>query len=652
MQSRTLPLSSYYLSTTIFFIFLAYLITSANFAQAAISSGEYYITSKHSNLCMDIIGASTSNGAKAQQYNCSASANNQRFLITDLGNDAYSIEAKHSGKVLDVAGFNPYNGLPLQQWSWGGANNQRWQIKNTATGYEISPLHLSSFCVDIKDWSTSNSGTLHLWQCHGGNNQKWILKNTSSDILPLTIESSSNTSIISASNFNTKTNGGNNVENSWMIWSNGYIEHNFNFNNPTSITVVAKGNYAAGAWPQMQVSVAERTIDTVSVNSDVWKSFTFTTSNQVGTLPIRIAFTNDYYANGEDRNLTVKSVAAITGTTSTSTPIVTPKPTVTPAPAVTPKPTATPVPVITPPPAETTPVTQHGALSVRGINLVNKLGNSYQMRGVSSAGLHWYGHFMNEASIEWMRDDWRANVVRAAMYTAQGGYLSDPSIKNKVIEIVNAAIKKDIYVIIDWHILYDNNPQTYKTQAIEFFQEMATLFGKYPNVIYEIANEPNGNINWNNDIRPYAVDVIRAIRQIDPDNIIVVGTGTWSQDIHHAADNPLPDSNIMYALHFYAGTHGQELRDRINYAHNKNIAIFVTEWGTSQASGDGGVYPSQTETWISFLNGKKISWVGYSLTDKNESSALLLPGANYLGRWPEYQLSPSGKLVRQLILKP
>lgn len=296
-----------------------------------------------------------------------------------------------------------------------------------------------------------------------------------------------------------------------------------------------------------------------------------------------------------------------------------------------------------------TPVETHGQLSVKGGQLVDENGKPVQLRGMSSHGLQWFGDFVNKDSMKWLRDDWGINVFRVAMYTAEGGYITNPSVKNKVKEAVEAAIDLGMYVIIDWHILSDNDPNTYKEQAKAFFQEMAAKYGNYPNVIYEICNEPNGGVTWSNQIKPYAEEVIPAIRANDPDNIIIVGTPTWSQDVHDAADNPLPYSNIMYALHFYAGTHGQSLRDKIDYALSKGVAIFVTEWGTSDASGNGGPFLNESQKWIDFMNSRNISWANWSLSDKSETSAALMPGASPTGGWTDSNLSASGKFVREQI---
>lgn len=293
----------------------------------------------------------------------------------------------------------------------------------------------------------------------------------------------------------------------------------------------------------------------------------------------------------------------------------------------------------------------NGSLSISGNQLVNQNNQAIQLKGMSSHGLQWFGHFVNHDSIQWLRDDWGINVFRAAMYTdpEADGYIADSSLKAKVKEAVEVAIDLGIYVIIDWHILHDNNPNMYKEEAKAFFQEMASLYGDYPNVIYEICNEPNGNVTWNGDIKPYAEEVIPVIRAQDPDNIIIVGTGTWSQDVDDAANNPLSYDNVMYAAHFYAGTHGQWLRDRIDSAMNQGIAIFVTEWGASSSTGGGGVYLQEAQQWVDFMEDRKISWANWSLADKDESSAALLPGASPTGGWPDSQLSASGAFVKSQI---
>ncbi|GHV31727.1 hypothetical protein AGMMS4952_20900 [Spirochaetia bacterium] len=300
-----------------------------------------------------------------------------------------------------------------------------------------------------------------------------------------------------------------------------------------------------------------------------------------------------------------------------------------------------------------TVVERYGRLQVNGTALCTAGGKPVQLRGISSGGLQRDGKYANEDVLRWLRDDWNMQVWRAAMYTLEGGYIQRPAIKNKVIDSVDAAIKLGVYVIIDWHILSDGDPRRYQSQAIEFFTEMAQKYGEYPNVIYEICNEPNGNdTTWEEAIKPYAEAVIPVIRQYDPDNIIIVGTPQWSQRVNEPAEDPITGyRNIMYTLHFYAGTHGEWLRDVAADAIAAGVPIFVTECGTSEASGGSGVYEQEYLEWLSFLKKNNISWINWSLTNNGEESGLLSYNADREGKggWTEDTLSASGKFIRRIL---
>lgn len=292
-------------------------------------------------------------------------------------------------------------------------------------------------------------------------------------------------------------------------------------------------------------------------------------------------------------------------------------------------------------------VAKHGRLAVRDGRIVGQDGKQVQLKGLSSHGLQWYGHFANYDSMKWLRDNLNINVFRAAMYTDEGGYLTNRSVKAKVKEIVDAAKELGLYVVIDWHILKDRDPMWHKNEAKEFFVEMATLYKDLPNVIYEIANEPNGGVTWLGSIKPYADDIVRTIRAIDPTNIIVVGTGTWSQDIHEVIGHTINAANIMYAVHFYAGTHGHYLRQRVADALAKGVGVFITECGVSQADGNGGVFWNEMKEWVNFLNNNGVSWIAWSLSDKNESSALLKPGQG--NRSHGFDFSDGGNLIKHVL---
>lgn len=294
-----------------------------------------------------------------------------------------------------------------------------------------------------------------------------------------------------------------------------------------------------------------------------------------------------------------------------------------------------------------------GQLQILNGNLCGADGNPIQLRGMSSMGIQWFDYTAD--TVINLVNDWHISVFRAAMYVSEGGYLTNPAVKGELEVLVQEAIRQGIYVIIDWHTLNDvtANPNGVKSQAMSFFDEMATKYGAYPNIIYEICNEPNGAGTTWAEIKRYANDVISVIRAKDPDGIIIVGTPSWSQEVDKPAADPVSGINIMYTLHFYAGTHGQWLRDRADAAMSRGIALFVTEWGTSEASGNGGPYIDASdsatlnaELWMNWMNAKNISWVNWSLCSKNETSAALKPGVSASGPWNASDLTESGAWVK------
>ena len=294
-------------------------------------------------------------------------------------------------------------------------------------------------------------------------------------------------------------------------------------------------------------------------------------------------------------------------------------------------------------------VDQHGFLRVQGNRIVDKNGKPVQLRGMSLFWSQWIGKYYTPEVVNGLRDDWKCTVVRAALAIEPDGYLKNPEAeKKKIFTVVDAAIKAGIYVIVDWH---DHNAHQHTAQSVAFFSELAKRYGKYPNVIYETYNEPLENTNWATQIKPYHEAVIAAIRRHDKRNLIICGTRAWSQQVEEASLNPLKGGNIAYTLHFYAGTHKKWLRDNAARAMKNGIALFVTEFGTTEATGDGPIDREETKKWWAFCDANGISWCNWSIADKNESSAVLKPGASVKGKWADKDITPSGLFVREELRK-
>lgn len=312
-----------------------------------------------------------------------------------------------------------------------------------------------------------------------------------------------------------------------------------------------------------------------------------------------------------------------------------------------------------------TPVEKHGQLSVQGTKIIDKNGDVMVLRGMSlfwSQAKEAFGYY-NAEVVNWLADDWHANVIRIPLGVegdwGEGGesYLTSPAKHiERVRTVVDAAIAKGIYVLIDWH---DHNAHQHQAQAIAFFEEMAQLYGDKPNIIYEIYNEPT-DIAWTT-IKSYSEAVIAAIRKYDSKNIIAVGTPKWSSEVVPASKDPITSyQNIVYAFHFYASEswHYLHYRAKADSAINNGLPLFVTEWGNSDASGNGALIQSNMDAFMNWMQEKQLSWCNWSIVGKNETSAALKagnfdtngnfnPGASYSGGWTDNDLTQSGKYVRE-----
>lgn len=293
-------------------------------------------------------------------------------------------------------------------------------------------------------------------------------------------------------------------------------------------------------------------------------------------------------------------------------------------------------------------VSKNGQLQVKGSKIVNKNGNPFVIKGVSTHGLSWYPQYVNKKAFQSLKKR-GVNTIRLALYTDDyNGYCVGGKANRKKLEAlidkgVTFATELGMYVIIDWHILSDGNPLTHKAEANTFFKKTAKKYLKHNNVMFEICNEPNGNGgNWKN-VRSYANSIIKTIRSVNKKAIIIVGTPTWSQDLLQAADAPLKGKNIAYSLHFYASTHKEPLREVLKAAVKRKLPVIVTEFGLSEASGNGTVDLKEAGKWMKLLNQYAVGRVCWNLSNKNESSALLKASCNKLNNWKASDLSKAGK---------
>jgi len=292
-------------------------------------------------------------------------------------------------------------------------------------------------------------------------------------------------------------------------------------------------------------------------------------------------------------------------------------------------------------------VSKHGLLRVVDAHVVDRNNQQISLFGNSmySSNSNWEGQkYYNEDVVKWLKKDFNATIIRAALAVEESsGYIEDPiGNEDRVKKVIEAGMANEMYVIIDFHSF---KAEDYTAHAVAFFTKMATLYGKYNNVMYEIYNEPL-KVSWSEVVKPYAETVIAAIRAIDPDNLIIVGSPYWSQKVVEAANDPINDKNVAYTLHFYAGTHGQWLRDDASLAMQKGIALFVTEWGTCDASGNGGFNEAASNEWLNYCKTNKLSICNWAVNDKDQTVSIIKPGANSKGGWTADDYTQSGTYVR------
>lgn len=292
------------------------------------------------------------------------------------------------------------------------------------------------------------------------------------------------------------------------------------------------------------------------------------------------------------------------------------------------------------------------ALKVLDGRIVNDQGKAGQLRGISLSWSTWGGRkYYNPQVVKWLKLDFKINLLRISMAVEpDSGYLKDPVGQETLItNTIDAAIKQGLYVLIDWH---DHHANKNVAQSKAFFTKMSKRYAGVPNVIYEIWNEPE-RIEWS-IIKNYAEQIIAEIRKNDKQNIIVVGSPSWDQDVDVAAKDPITGvKNIAYSFHFYASDpgHQEHLMAKADAAIKLGLPLFVTEWGVGEANGDGEFNRAKTEKWLNWMEANQLSWANWNITDKKETTAILEPGASVKGNWSAAALTPAGAYIRQELNK-
>ncbi len=264
-----------------------------------------------------------------------------------------------------------------------------------------------------------------------------------------------------------------------------------------------------------------------------------------------------------------------------------------------------------------------------------------QVRGMSFFWSNWSAGLWRTDMVDRMVEEMKSELIRLPMGVDDFGTPYNSANEQLVKKLIEHAVKRGIYVIVDWHT---HGANLNIEAAKDYFERMAHDYGHLDNVIFEIFNEPVSQ-SWN-EVKSYAEQVIPVIRA-HSDNLILVGTPNWSQDVDIAAGNPLESDNIAYVLHFYALSHQDWLRSKGNTALNSGKCLFVSEWGATHAdggqaaNGNEGIDYESTKAWLAWLDQNNISWANWSIMNKAESSSIFNPGSE--------ELSEGGKYLKEIL---
>ena len=322
-----------------------------------------------------------------------------------------------------------------------------------------------------------------------------------------------------------------------------------------------------------------------------------------------------------------------------------------------PEPDPEPDPEPEPEPGAGTPVAANGQLSVCGVHLCNERGAPIQLRGMSTHGTQWFSQCVTDASLDTLAYDWNADAMRISTYVQEGGYETDPArftaLVNDYIDMLTA---RGMYAIVDWHMLDPGDPNYNLERAKTFFTAVAERNSGKNNIIYEVANEPNG-VSWQ-AIKSYHEQIVPVIRAQDPNAVVLLGTRAWSSlgesegsNESEVVNNPVAASNVMYTFHFYAATHDQEYLDTLSRAADR-IPMFITEFGSQNSAGEGANDFAMTQRYLDLAESKKISWVNWNFSDDHRSGAVFTEGTCSGGSFGVDRLKEAGVWIRDRIRTP
>lgn len=228
------------------------------------------------------------------------------------------------------------------------------------------------------------------------------------------------------------------------------------------------------------------------------------------------------------------------------------------------------------------------ALKVVGNEVITKEnGHPIRFRGVSLCSLAWHSPLEQIKEVTDVNNGWHANILRLPVQAREWDRGSHQSyIRNRLEPAIKLCIAKNVYCIIDWHLIAAWDSAETDEKVREFWKMVAPLYADNSNIIYEIFNEPTTpkartRENWLK-WRERAQTWVDYIRSLAPETILLVGSPHWDQMTSFADELPFKGENIAYVTHVYPQWK-PESWDQLFGKAADSVPMMITEWGWSSA---------------------------------------------------------------------
>lgn len=326
--------------------------------------------------------------------------------------------------------------------------------------------------------------------------------------------------------------------------------------------------------------------------------------------------------------------------------------------------------------ATATPVPPPVGVSIQGAQFYSQ-GRPIILLGVNRSSLEYScagDEHLTLADFQAMRQ-WGANAVRiptsSEFWANAGG--ACPGYRETVRRVIANARAAHLFVILDlqWSAPFDlpadrtrggvQCPMPDAGKDLAMWKDIATLYRNDTGVLFDLYGEPY-DISWSTWLNGGTItegcyiiggpslekepgtyhaigmrELVRQIRAIAPDNVIVVSGTNWGYDLSGiVVGYAIPDKNIAYDSHPF--DYGNKQPDDFYRAFGQaatRYPVIVGEFGSYTC---GTSYIAQA---ISYFNKRHISWLAWTWQTGSCS------GPSLLTDWSGAPSLPYGKFIQQ-----